>query len=433
MNKKILHTALILASAATSVFSAEPALWSHLKNADALVNTGTESFFSEENGVRVLNLKQVEKGRYAWVSIPAPVDGWGLANAKNIEAEILNTGSAPVEVMLWAVPDFGWDAIGKRVEIQAGQSVPFCVALRSTYKDKTPKLDPNRVQRIEVMFSKASVGASLQVRGLMQSGTKPDWVIPADRMIVPNMEDAPFAAGKRVRYQLPEHRNTDIYSVLYLPETWTPQGKYPVIVEFPGNIYYTGSVYSTGRPEQCSIGYGMSKNAEAIWVSVPFVDYEQSANIENGWGSADDTADYTVKLVRNIIDTLGGDKENVVITGFSRGAIACGFIGRRNDEVAALWKGEHSCQHYDGDGWGGADLAGARERARRIGTRPIFHTDNEGHADLDALLSDVAADVTHARSGLGAHATAMFLDDRPSTLQLRDWYKKLLQENNDEK
>ncbi|VGO18178.1 hypothetical protein [Pontiella sulfatireligans] len=403
------------------------ALWSHLDHADALNHHGVETEFIQKGGERVLNLTQAEEGRYAWVFIPAPVEGWGLDHANFIEAEINNSGTRAVEVILWVVPDRGWDAIGKRATIEAGKSLLFKCNLRASFKDGTPKLNPHRINKVEVMFSKAPVGASIQVKGLSSSGTVPEWVMPEGRMTVPNMETRKYAAGKRVRYQLLEHRNTDIYSVLYLPKTWTRHGKYPVIVEFPGNIYYTGSVYSSGRPEQCAIGYGMSKHEEVIWVSVPFVDYDLNENVESGFGNADDTADYTVKLVNELVDSFGGDKDNVVITGFSRGALACGYIGRRNDVIASLWKGFHPCQHYDGDGWNGADMNGAKERAKRIGKSPVFHTDNERHEALKTMLSEVGADVTFASSGLGAHATAMFLDDRPSTVQLRDWYGNLIQ------
>ncbi len=36
--------------------------------------------------------------------------------------------------------------------------------------------------------------------------------------------------------------------------------------------------------------------------------------------------------------------------------------------------------------------------------------------------------VTWAQSGLGFHSTAMFLDDRPSTLQLRQWFANLVKQ-----
>lgn len=408
------------------LFAANNELWSHINNEKALIKYNVKTSFTKNDKERALNISQAEDGHYAWVSIPAPADGWGLDNARYVEAEIKNTDTVAVEVLMWIVPDKGWDGVGERLIIDAGASLHFKCDLRATYKDGTPKLNPHRIKKVEMMFSRASVGASIQVKGLKASGTAPDWVMPENRIEVPNMETGTFAAGKRVRYHLPSDTDTETYSVLYLPKTWTPKGKYPVIVEFPGNIYYTHSVYSTGRPEQCSIGYGMSKNVEAIWVCVPFVDYNLKENIESGFGNPEHTADYTMKIVNEIIEKFGGDKDNVVITGFSRGAIACGYIGRRNDDIAALWKGFHACQHYDGDGWNGADMAGAKERAKRIGERPIFHTDNEKHEDLKAMLSEVGANVTYASSGLGAHATAMFLDDRASTLQLRKWFKELV-------
>jgi hypothetical protein len=37
---------------------------------------------------------------------------------------------------------------------------------------------------------------------------------------------------------------------------------------------------------------------------------------------------------------------------------------------------------------------------------------------MDAMQTQV----THVSSGLGAHACAMFLDERPSTQQLRQWF-----------
>jgi hypothetical protein len=33
------------------------------------------------------------------------------------------------------------------------------------------------------------------------------------------------------------------------------------------------------------------------------------------------------------------------------------------------------------------------------------------------------------KSGLGAHSTAMFLDDRPSTQKLREWFLQLVEKS----
>jgi hypothetical protein len=55
----------------------------------------------------------------------------------------------------------------------------------------------------------------------------------------------------------------------------------------------------------------------------------------------------------------------------------------------------------------------------------VFHTDNAA-AKFQPLMDAMGVPATFVQSGLGAHATAMFLDDRPSTRQLRAWYRDLI-------
>jgi hypothetical protein len=106
-----------------------------------------------------------------------------------------------------------------------------------------------------------------------------------------------------------------------------------------------------------------------------FIDRGSGTIAESGWGNPDDTVDYVIRMVDDVCQRFGGDRDTLVLTGFSRGALACGFIGLRNDRIATLRKGFHACHYYNGDGWGGA--------------------------------------------------TAMFLDDRESTRQLRQWFEDL--------
>ena len=100
-------------------------------------------------------------------------------------------------------------------------------------------------------------------------------------------------------------------------------------------------------------------------------------------------------------------------------------IGLRHDQIASLWKGFHACQHYDGDGWNGATLQGALERATRFKGKAVFQTDNPPEK-FQPLMDVMQTHVTWAKSGLGAHSTAMFLDDRQSTQQLRAWFWRLV-------
>lgn len=171
------------------------------------------------------------------------------------------------------------------------------------------------------------------------------------------------------------------------------------------------------------MGYGMTRGRGAIWISVPFVDAAGHV-AENGWGDPDRTAELCVATVEDVCERFGGDRERLVLTGFSRGAIACGFIGLRNDRIAPLWKGLHCCQHYDGDGWNGATLDGALERAGRFRGTAVFHTDNPADA-VKPITQALGVPTTFVSSGLGAHSCAMFLDDRESTKRVQTWFENL--------
>jgi len=72
-------------------------------------------------------------------------------------------------------------------------------------------------------------------------------------------------------------------------------------------------------------------------MSLPFIDRAAGTIVENGWEYLDENGDYAVSAVEQMGQSGGGDRGNIVLTGFSRGAIACGFIGLRNDQIASLW------------------------------------------------------------------------------------------------
>ena len=362
---------------------------------------------------------------YSWTTIPAPKAGWNLARRATVEAMITNQGTNPAEVILWTVGDQGWDAAGDFATLAPGEARMFSCRLRASFPDGTPKLDPGKVKQVQVMLARAARGAALEVRALAAAGEEPEWIRPPGRLDVPALEDGPPVAGRRVRYRLAGDADSGIYCNLYLPEDWKPGATYPVIAEYPGNIFFRPACYSTGNPDQCVIGYGMTRGRGAIWVSLPFIDRQAGRIVENGWGVADDTADYAVRVMEEICSKFGGDRANAVLTGFSRGGIACGYIGLRNDRIAVLWKGFHACQGYDGGGWNGATMPGAIERARRFAGRAAFYTDSSPEK-FPAVVQAMAVEATSASSELRFHACAMFLDDRPSTRQLRAWFWQLV-------
>ena len=301
----------------------------------------------------------------------------------------------------------------------AGERGTLRCDLRECFPDGTPHLNPSRVAGVEIVMVNGAKGDQVVIDQMSTSGDADKWQSPKGRIEMPEIVDGEPRAGCRTRYKIDD--NSPLYGVLYLPKDWKRGAEYPLIVEFPGNIFYTKRCYSTGLPEQCAIGYGVTKGEGAILLSLPFVNYSTNSIAPDRWGVADDSADFMVKMVDHICAEYGGDRSNVMITGFSRGAIACGFIGLRNAQIASLWSKVHCCQHFDGDGWGGSKLADAVKRLEKASNIPQFHTDNESEV-LRTMLSNAEVDVTYVESGLGAHSTMMFMDDRESTQLLRRWY-----------
>ncbi len=366
-----------------------------------------------------ITLKAKGGESYSWCSVSPHALGLQLDRATNIVAEVKNSGSASVDVLFWAVGSQGWNSVAGSATIAQGESALIVCNLREQFKDGTPMLDPNKISHLEFMITKPKDGAQITIVDIKTEGEVERFKADENRLLLPEVCDEKPSAGKRVRYRISP--NTDIYGVLYLPSDWEKDKSYPMIVEFPGNIFYTENCYSTGYPEQCTIGYGVSKGEGVILLSLPFVDYKKGMIATSGWGSPDDTVDNTIKMVESICDNFGVDSDKIMLTGFSRGAIACGFIGLRNSRIASLWKAIHCCQHYDGDGWGKATYEDAMLRLQNGVDIPQFHTDNN-KAQLKELLFKSNINATYVNSNLGAHACDMFLDDRESTQQLRKWF-----------
>jgi hypothetical protein len=412
----------------------ERSIWDHLSSVEQLVDVRhmTARLDMTRDG-RALKLEASDlnaKGAHAWIAIPPPVGGWILERVKNVRARVTNTGSKPVETTLWVVSANGWAAVGGAATLQPNETRTLSCRLRESYPDGTPKIDPGRIQQIRIMVQRAK-SASLTVTGLVASGMATKWVRPDGRLEIPDMTDGSPAPGRRVRYRLAADAKNEIYCALYLPPDWKPGKRYPVIAEFPGNIFYSAKAcWSTGRPEQCQMGYGMSSGTGAIWVSLPFVDRKNEEIAESGFGSnkGEDTTAHTLAVIKDICRNWGGDRENLFLCGFSRGSIACGYIGLRNDKISKLWKGIVGCQHYDGSNWRESNMEDAVQRAPRFSGKAIFQVDNSQEKYQPVVdATDPSVKWTWTRSALGYHATAMFLDDRPAMKQLRPWFRNLVE------
>lgn len=256
--------------------------------------------------------------------------------------------------------------------------------------------------------------------------------LPSD-LTVPAMTDGVPEAGKRVRQFKAGFEDSGVYHALYLPPEWKPNEKYPVIVEYPGNGGYKSSLgdRSDGRVEDCKLGYGISGGEGMIWVSLPFVDTKQKKHALNWWGDADATAAYCRATVERICNDYGGDRDRVILAGFSRGAIACSYIGLRDDATAKLWRGIIAHSHYDGvRRWGQPedDEASAAKRLARLHGRPQFVSQEKSIDATAAYLKrhDALAGVMLVAIPYPNHSDEWVLKEIPERTQLRAWLAEVL-------
>lgn len=185
-------------------------------------------------------------------------------------------------------------------------------------------------------------------------------------------QDAP-GPGRRVRQVAPEYKGTDVYHAVYLPVDWTPGGNYPVIVEYTGNKWSASG--ATGEVKDANLGYGMSGGRGFIWVTMPYVEKGGQQNALTWWGDKQATIDYGKINLPRICEQFGGDSENVFLCGFSRGSIAISYIGLADDEIASLWKGLFTHDHFDGQqewAYPESDRASALARLSRLKGRPVL-------------------------------------------------------------
>ncbi len=252
-------------------------------------------------------------------------------------------------------------------------------------------------------------------------------------LVVPDVTDDLPAAGQRVRQVNPGDKSSKLFHVLYLPTDWQPDRKYPVIVEYPGNGNFKNKLgdVSTGRVEDCKLGYGLTEGRGFIWVCLPFVDQQTHSHTIKWWGDAEATATYCRQTVTRICREYGGDPASVILAGFSRGAIAGNYIGLRDDETARLWRGMILHSHYDGVrkwGYPGDDPESARQRLRRFKGKPQFITQENSTDDIKAFLKTEDIRATFVPLPYPNHTDVWVLKDIPERRQARQWLAQVLKQ-----
>lgn len=272
--------------------------------------------------------------------------------------------------------------------------------------------------------------------------------VAGDLALPPVSEGAP-AAGKRVSVTTPEYAGTGVHHMVFLPPDWKADAgkRWPVIVEYTGNRFPASG--STGEIKDAGLGFGIS-GGEFIWVTLPFVAEDGMANAVTWWGDEKATVAYAIKNVPRICKEFGGDPGKVLICGFSRGAIAVNYIGLHDDEIAKLWCGFITHDHYDGvRHWGkkwGSPLEAYREaalvRLRRLGGRPVLVCQNprtketaeylrdrvplEGFTFLDVDTKRILGDFPN-KIAIHPHTDRWPLRESPERRKLREWLAEALE------
>lgn len=261
--------------------------------------------------------------------------------------------------------------------------------------------------------------------------------IPSD-LTVPETANGFAVAGKRVRQWNVGFERTEVFHVLYLPPDWKAGNKYPVLVEYPGNGGFQNKLgdRSTGRVEDCKLGYGISGGKGFIWVCLPFVDPVSKKHQLNWWGDPDATAAYCRTTVGRICRDYGGDADAVILTGFSRGSLAGGFIGLRDDATAKLWRAMILHSHHDGVrrwNYPGSDEASAHQRLARLGNRPQFISHEGSVEDVRKYLANAGYEGPAELLAIPFpnHSPEWVLKDIPERKKLREWLADVLQKPRD--
>ena len=269
-------------------------------------------------------------------------------------------------------------------------------------------------------------------RGFLAAATqavdpRPDIRSIEPDLTVPDLTEGEPQAGVRVRV------GAGIYHILYLPTGWRPGSTYPVIVEYAGNGPYRNAFgdVSTGYPEGSNLGYGISGGRGFIWLCLPFVDAANQRIATQWWGDTEATIDYCLKTLPAVCRDFGGDQRRVLLCGFSRGSIACNYIGLRDERIAKLWRAFFCYSHYDGVRrwpYSDSDAASALERLKRLQGRPQFicHENSVDETQRYIESTGVRGNFTFETLPFRNHNDTWVLRPIPLRDKLRAWVRKAL-------
>ena len=221
--------------------------------------------------------------------------------------------------------------------------------------------------------------------------------IPKPLDTYPTVESGKPAAGKMVRATLPEYQHTDVHHLIYLPKNYQAGKTYPLLVELTGNKW----IYGNGEVEEAHLAYSATLGMDFILVILPYISKDNTRNEVKWWGDEKATVDYAKKLIPCVIEQYNGNKNCVILCGFSRGAIGTSFIGLYDNEIASLWTAFYTHDHFDGlQEWKGSKWGSplskfrseARTRLLRAAGKPWFLSSGFGTEKYEIYLKELGID-----------------------------------------
>ena len=263
------------------------------------------------------------------------------------------------------------------------------------------------------------------------SGELPNLLEVKADLVVPKVVRGEPAAGLRVKATTSGWEKTEVRHTLYLPQNWKTGTNLPVLVEFPGNGGFQNKLgdVSDGTVDGCELGYGLSAGEGFLWVGLPFVELGPDGtnrNCPKWWGAVAETKRYCMATVRDVCARYGGDASRVVLCGFSRGSIACSYIGLHDDEIAGLWRAFFCHSHFDGvRAWPypESDEASALKRLHRLHGREVWISHEGSVLDAQHLMerSGEQAPLTFLPIPYANHNAGWVLRVLPERAKARAW------------
>lgn len=316
------------------------------------------------------------------------------------------------------------------------------------------KLQDVGKHRLELAVEESASSPAIDVRQIRLSPISPrqptdDDIrdVEPDCHVPPLIEGTP-QAGRRVVHRLPGYPDS-VYHTLYLPSNWHKNEKFPMIVELTGNGGYRNTFGDrcTGLAQDAKLGYGLVSNDRAIWICVPYLNDDGSEVVHKWWGTAPEyrphaTIQYLKHSIENACEQFGGDRHRIVLAGFSRGSIACNYLGLNNDDIATYWKGFVCFSHYDGilQAWpySSDDEASAQLRLHRLQGRPQLIINETANGDqgmlyrVEKYLKSTAPDgqFEFLDTGFRNHSDEWVLRPSPARARARHWIDHVFVDSN---